>query len=174
VLISSWALGVSQPNLKVFLNVSIIVVGVVIASFGEIKFVWIGFIYQIFGIAFEALRLTMVQRLLSSAEYKMDPLVSLYYFAPVCAAMNFAVALFWEVPKISMAEVYDVGLFTFLLNGLCAFALNVSVVFLVSPGCFILKTHLSFLTIVYRLARHHLSSSPSVAYSRMYSLSLHP
>ncbi|KAK3297671.1 triose-phosphate transporter family-domain-containing protein [Chaetomium fimeti] len=131
VLLSSWALGVSQPNLKVFLNVSIIVVGVVIASIGEIKFVWIGFIYQIAGIIFEALRLTMVQRLLSSAEFKMDPLVSLYYFAPVCAAMNFVVALFWEVPKVSMAEVYDVGLFTFFLNGMCAFLLNVSVVFLI-------------------------------------------
>jgi len=131
VLISSWALGVSQPNLKVFLNVSTIVVGVIIASFGEIKFVWIGFIYQIAGIVFEALRLTMVQRLLSSSEFKMDPLVSLYYFAPVCAAMNFVIALVWEVPKISMSEVYSVGLFTFFLNGLCAFLLNVSVVFLI-------------------------------------------
>ena len=125
----------SQPNLKVFLNVSTIVIGVIIASFGEIKFVWIGFIYQIAGIVFEALRLTMVQRLLSSSEFKMDPLVSLYYFAPVCAAMNFVIALVWEVPKISMSEVYSVGLFTFFLNGLCAFLLNVSVVFLVSPPC---------------------------------------
>lgn len=125
-------LGVAQPNIRVFLNVSVIVVGVIIASIGEIKFVWIGFLYQIAGIIFEALRLTMVQRLLSSAEYKMDPLVSLYYFAPVCAAMNFAVALFWEIPKVSMGEVYNVGLFTFFLNGLCAFLLNVSVVFLVS------------------------------------------
>ncbi|KAL2170506.1 hypothetical protein VTG60DRAFT_4792 [Thermothelomyces hinnuleus] len=131
VLLSSWALGVSQPNLKVFLNVSAIVVGVIIASIGEIKFVWIGFIYQIAGIIFEALRLTMVQRLLSSAEFKMDPLVSLYYFAPVCAAMNFVVALFWEIPKVSMSEIYSVGLFTFFLNGLCAFMLNVSVVFLI-------------------------------------------
>ncbi|KAK4122659.1 TPT-domain-containing protein [Parathielavia appendiculata] len=131
VLLSSWALGVSQPNLKVFLNVSAIVVGVVIASIGEIKFVWIGFIYQIAGIIFEALRLTMVQRLLSSAEFKMDPLVSLYYFAPVCAVMNFVVALFWEIPKVTMSEVYNVGLFMFFLNGMCAFLLNVSVVFLI-------------------------------------------
>jgi hypothetical protein len=128
-------LGVAQPNLRVFLNVSVIVVGVIVASIGEIKFVWIGFIYQIAGIIFEALRLTMVQRLLSSAEYKMDPLVSLYYFAPVCAAMNFAVALVWEIPKVSMGEVYNVGLLTFFLNGLCAFLLNVSVVFLVSFPC---------------------------------------
>lgn len=131
VLLSSWALGVSQPNLKVFLNVSIIVVGVIIASIGEIKFVWIGFIYQIGGVIFEALRLTMVQRLLSSAEFKMDPLVSVYYFAPVCAVINFFVALVWELPKLTMAEVYHVGLFTFFLNGLCAFLLNVSVVLLV-------------------------------------------
>jgi hypothetical protein len=132
VLLSSWALGVSQPNMKVFLNVLIIVVGVIIASFGEIKFVWVGVIFQIAGIIFEALRLTMVQRLLSSAEFKMDPLVSLYYFAPVCAVMNGAVAIFWELPKITMDEVYHVGLFTLFLNGLCAFLLNVSVVFLVS------------------------------------------
>lgn len=131
VLLSSWALGVSQPNLKVFLNVSIIVVGVVIASIGEIKFVMIGFVFQIMGIVFEALRLTMVQRLLSSAEFKMDPLVSLYYFAPVCAAMNFAVALVWEIPKVSVDDFYRVGLFTLFLNGLCAFLLNVSVVFLI-------------------------------------------
>lgn len=132
VLLSSWSMGISQPSLKVFLNVSAIVVGVIIASIGEIKFVMFGFLIQIAGIAFEAIRLTMVQRLLSSAEYKMDPLVSLYYFAPVCATMNFLVAIFWEVPKVSMEEVYHVGLFTFFLNGLVAFLLNVSVVFLVS------------------------------------------
>lgn len=117
--------------MKVFLNVSIIVIGVIIASLGEIKFVWIGFIYQIGGVIFEALRLTMVQRLLSSAEFKMDPLVSVYYFAPVCAVINFFVALVWELPKLTMVEVYHVGLFTFFLNGLCAFLLNVSVVLLV-------------------------------------------
>ncbi|KAI1010555.1 hypothetical protein LB503_005171 [Fusarium chuoi] len=131
VLISGWILGVSAPNLKQFLNVSAIVVGVIIASMGEIHFVTVGVLFQMGGIIFEALRLTMVQRLLSSADYKMDPLVSLYYFAPICAVMNGVVALIWEIPRCSMAEVYHVGLFTFFLNGLCAFLLNVSVVFLV-------------------------------------------
>jgi hypothetical protein len=135
VLISGWILGVSAPNLKQFLNVSAIVVGVIIASMGEIHFVTVGVLFQMGGIIFEALRLTMVQRLLSSADYKMDPLVSLYYFAPICAVMNGVVALIWEIPNCTMAEVYNVGLFTFFLNGLCAFMLNVSVVFLVSfPG----------------------------------------
>jgi hypothetical protein len=132
VLISGWCLGVSKPNLKQFLNVSAIVVGVIVASFGEIHFVLVGVLYQIAGVIFEALRLTMVQRLLSSADFKMDPLVSVYYFAPVCALMNGLVALIWEVPKVTMDEVYHVGLFTFFLNGCCAFMLNVSVVLLVS------------------------------------------
>ncbi|KND94122.1 putative sugar phosphate/phosphate translocator [Tolypocladium ophioglossoides CBS 100239] len=140
VLISGWTLGVTQPNLKQFLNVSAIVVGVIIASFGEIHFVTIGVLYQIGGIIFEALRLTMVQRLLSSADFKMDPLVSLYYFAPICAVMNGVVALIWEFPKVSMADVYNVGLFTFFLNGLCAFMLNVSVVFLIGKTSAVVLT----------------------------------
>lgn len=131
VLLASWAMGVSQPNLKVFLNVMVIVFGVVLASLGEIRFVMIGFLYQLGGIVFEALRLTMVQRLLSSADFKMDPLVSLYYFAPVCATMNLVVALLWEVPKVTMEDFNNVGYPLFFLNGLCAFLLNVSVVFLV-------------------------------------------
>ena len=73
----------------------------------------------------------MVQRLLSSAEFKMDPLVSLYYFAPACATMNFVVALVTEFPKMSLAELSRVGGFVFLANAMVAFALNVSVVFLV-------------------------------------------
>ncbi|RQM05420.1 hypothetical protein DH86_00001961 [Scytalidium sp. 3C] len=83
------------------------------------------------GIVFEAIRLVMVQRLLSSAEFKMDPLVSLYYFAPVCAIMNFVVALFWEIPDLKMADIYAVGITTLFANAGCAFLLNVSVVFLI-------------------------------------------
>lgn len=132
VLLAGWALGTSQPNLKVLFNVSFIVIGVVIASIGEIKFVLIGFLFQLGGIVFEAIRLVLVQQLLSSAEYKMDPLVSLYYFAPVCAVMNGLVSLVFEVPKIHMSHVWNVGLVTLLANAMVAFALNVSVVFLVS------------------------------------------
>lgn len=132
VLLAGWMLGTEKPNMKLLLNVSFIVIGVVIASFGEIKFVLVGFLYQAAGIVFEAIRLTMVQQLLSpESGFKMDPLVSLYYFAPVCAAMNLMVALFWEIPQCSMAEVYRVGFYTLLANAMVAFCLNVSVVFLI-------------------------------------------
>lgn len=131
VLLASWSLGVSPPSLKTLGNVSFIVIGVMIASFGEIKFVLIGVLFQVGGIIFEAIRLVMVQRLLSSAEFKMDPLVSLYYFAPACAAMNAVATLFFEIPKMSMADIYNVGPFILLANAMVAFCLNVSVVFLI-------------------------------------------
>ena len=125
-------MGVQKPDIRVLLNVSVIVLGVIIASIGEIKFVLIGVLFQIGGIVFEAIRLVMVERLLSSAEYKMDPLVSLYYFAPICAVMNFCTALVFEIPRIQLAEIYFVGVWNLLGNACLAFALNVSVVFLAS------------------------------------------
>ena len=124
-------MGINKADLKVLFNVSFIVLGVIIASLGEIRFVLIGVIFQLGGIFFEAVRIVMVERLLSSAEYKMDPLVSLYYFAPVCAIMNFCTALVFEIPRIQMEELYHVGLWTLLANAIVAFALNISVVFLV-------------------------------------------
>ncbi|KAF2240888.1 TPT-domain-containing protein [Trematosphaeria pertusa] len=131
VLIATWSLGVAPPNMKTLGNVSFIVIGVIIASLGEIKFVMIGFLFQCGGIVFEAIRLVMVQRLLSSAEFKMDPLVSLYYYAPACALMNGIVCLFTEFPVLTMEDIWRVGGFTLTANALIAFLLNVSVVFLI-------------------------------------------
>lgn len=133
VLLAGWGVGTEKASMSTLFKVSFIVIGVVIASFGEIDFVLVGFLFQLGGIVFEALRLVMVQKLLSSAEYKMDPLVSLYYFAPLCACMNFCVAAVFEFPRITLDQVYHVGMLALLINACVAFALNVSVVFLVSP-----------------------------------------
>jgi len=132
VLLITWGLGMQPPNLKTLANVSVIVLGVMIASFGEIKFVMVGFLFQVAGVCCEATRLAMVEQLLSGGEFKMDPLVSLYYFAPACATMNFVIFLFLELPKLSMQNILDLGLFTLFANACVAFLLNVAVVFLVS------------------------------------------
>jgi hypothetical protein len=73
----------------------------------------------------------MVQRLLSSAEFKMDPMVSLYYFAPACAVINGVFTLFVEAPKMSMQDIYTLGVGTLVANAFVAFGLNVAVVLLV-------------------------------------------
>ena len=124
-------MGIAPVNLKVLGNVSFIVLGVVIASFGELQFVMVGFLFQVAGIVFEATRLVMVERILSSKEFKMDPLVSLYYYAPACAVMNTLVLIFTELPVLTMSDINRVGGFTLLANASVAFLLNVSVVFLV-------------------------------------------
>lgn len=102
-----------------------------LASFGEIKFVWLGFFFQAGGIFAEAMRVVLIQMLLSSAGQNMDPLISLYYFAPVCAVMNFLVALATEFPSFHLSSISRVGLFTLFLNAILAFLLNASSVFLI-------------------------------------------
>ncbi|KAI0485007.1 triose-phosphate transporter family-domain-containing protein [Xylariaceae sp. FL0804] len=130
-LLSTWAFGMAAPNLKTLFNVSAIVIGVAIASFGELKFDMFGFLVQVGGVIAEAMRLVMVQRLLSSDEFKMDPLVSVYYYAPACAIINGVVTLFVEAPRMTMLDITNLGLFTLIANAFVAFLLNVSVVLLI-------------------------------------------
>ncbi|KAJ5107227.1 sugar phosphate/phosphate translocator [Penicillium angulare] len=139
-LIATWAFGIAPTNFKTLGNVTIIVIGVIIASFGEIQFDMLGFLIQVGGIIFEALRLVMVQRLLSSAEFKMDPLVSLYYYAPACAVTNGVVTLFTDIPRMGMADIYGLGLGTLVANALVAFLLNASVVLLIGKTSAVVLT----------------------------------
>ncbi|OJJ83255.1 uncharacterized protein ASPGLDRAFT_152043 [Aspergillus glaucus CBS 516.65] len=139
-LVATWAFGIAPANLRTLGNVFAIVVGVAIASFGEIKFDMFGFLVQVGGIIFEALRLVMVQRLLSSAEFKMDPLVSLYYYAPACAVTNGVVTLFTELPRMTMADIYGLGMGTLIANAMVAFLLNVSVVLLIGKTSAVVLT----------------------------------
>ncbi|KAK3499972.1 triose-phosphate transporter family-domain-containing protein [Neurospora hispaniola] len=131
VLLTAWVWGVEQPSQSRLINVLFIVFGVGLASFGEIAFSLTGFLFQLGGIVFEAMRLIMIQVLLKGDGQKMDPLVSLYYFAPVCASMNFVVALFTEFRSFNIADLYNTGLWCLLLNAVVAFMLNISSVCLI-------------------------------------------
>lgn len=131
VLFTSWAFGVAEPNLAKFVNILVIVVGVAIASFGEVNFSMIGFIYQVLGIVFEAIRLVMIQVMLTAEGMKMDPLVALYYYAPVCAIFNIIVALFTEASTFKYEDLARTGFTMLILNASVAFMLNIASVFLV-------------------------------------------
>ena len=129
--------------------------GVALASHGELRFNLIGFITQAAAVAvsharlfvyncilivwlqFEASRLVMIQVLLHNL--KMDPLVSLHYYAPVCAGINLillpfteGLAPFYELPKLGAAILIS--------NATVAFLLNVAAVFLVSAGSGLMLT----------------------------------
>ncbi|KAB2579607.1 hypothetical protein BFW01_g4925 [Lasiodiplodia theobromae] len=127
-LLVTWALGQAQPNVSKLYQVVFIVIGVFIASVGEIKFDLFGFLIQMSGVGFEATRLVLVQRVLSAPEFKMDPLVSLYYYAPATVLTNALPTLIFEYPKLTGAELAKVGFFTLIANASVAFMLNFAVV----------------------------------------------
>ncbi|KAJ3201021.1 hypothetical protein HDU67_001657 [Dinochytrium kinnereticum] len=129
VLFAGYLLRVEKYDPVILGKVSIIVLGVMLASYGEFEFVLLGVILQSLGIAAEATRLVLVQQLLKG--YNMDPLVSLYYFAPICAAINAAAFVFVESSEFSMAALQGVGAPVLLINCMVAFLLNVAVVFLI-------------------------------------------
>lgn len=158
VLLVGYAFGTDSWHAGTFGNVCVIVFGVMLASYGELAFSLTGFLYQLGGLVFESIRLIMVQKLLNPVNatplpgsdeeaqaredvgkdtvveqpnYKMDPLVSLYYYAPVCAVMNILVALVVEVPTFDSRDLAKVGVFTVIGNAAVAFLLNVASVFLI-------------------------------------------
>ncbi|KAM4064443.1 triose-phosphate transporter family protein [Hirsutella rhossiliensis] len=122
--------------------VLVIVAGVAIASAGEIEFSLTGFIYQVGGIIFEAIRIVLIEVMLSDKSHrpKIDPLVSLYYYAPICAVMNFLVAIPTELPTFQWQDVTQVGFSVFFLNALAAFMLNVASVFLIGKTSGLIMT----------------------------------
>ncbi|EWZ02210.1 hypothetical protein FOYG_01572 [Fusarium oxysporum NRRL 32931] len=130
-LVASWVWGVAQPDSKTFGNIMLIVAGVAISSFGEIEFSWWGFIFQLCGTIAEAVRVVMIQVMLSAEGLRMDPLVGLYYYAPVCTLMNMVVVLFSEGPRFKWEDAAQAGYGVLLANACLAFFLNVISVFLI-------------------------------------------
>jgi len=131
VLFFSWVWGVANPTLAQLLTILVIVFGVGLASFGEIQFSWLGFFFQIAGTVFEAVRLVMIQVMLSAEGLRMDPLVGLYYYAPVCAVMNLFIAWASEGPSFKLEDAAHAGWGMLFLSAVVAFMLNVASVFLI-------------------------------------------
>lgn len=73
----------------------------------------------------------MIQILLSDEGQRMDPLVSLYYSAPVCAVMNFLVAWRTEWAGFQFGEISRSTCAALVLNAAVGFMLNVSIFVLV-------------------------------------------
>jgi drug/metabolite transporter (DMT)-like permease len=142
-LIVSWLWGQENPSRQTVYKILVIVLGVLLASAGEIRFSTLGFLFSLGGLVFESLRVVMVKSLISGgssaaaggcggAAENMDPLVSLYYYAPVCALTNLLVAFAVERHEFRWSAVSQVGFGVLSLNALVAFFLNVASVMLVS------------------------------------------
>jgi uncharacterized membrane protein len=90
-----------------------------------------GFIFQMCCTVAEAVRVVMIQVMLSAEGLRMDPLVGLYYYAPVCTLMNLVVVFFSEGPRFKWEDAASAGYGMLFANACLAFILNVISVFLV-------------------------------------------
>ncbi|KAL0578225.1 hypothetical protein V5O48_003762 [Marasmius crinis-equi] len=131
ILLISWVIRIQEPSKRLAAIVVMISFGVALASQGELRFNLFGFIVQAAAVAFEASRLVMIQLLLHGL--KMDPLVSLHYYAPVCAILNLLALPFTE----GLAPFYElarIGPLVLISNAAVAFLLNIAAVFLVGAA----------------------------------------
>ncbi|RAL03108.1 uncharacterized protein BO80DRAFT_462857 [Aspergillus ibericus CBS 121593] len=136
-LLTSWAWHVTPPTLESFLNILLIALSIGLAVAGEVQFSGLGVLYQLASLIFDANRLVMIQVLLSSSSahdgggQKMDPLVTLYYSAPVCAFTNFLIAFYTELRAFRWGVVSETGVGVLLANAAVGFMLNVSIFVLI-------------------------------------------
>ncbi|PRP84490.1 hypothetical protein PROFUN_08075 [Planoprotostelium fungivorum] len=129
VLFISIFLGVKKFSTRLFVIVSLVSTGLVIATVSESQFIPMGYLVQAIAIMLDATRLTLIQRL--TQVVKLGPVVSLYYFAPVCLAFNTLPLLLKEGTAPITLLASQVGVHMLIGSAFIAFLLNVSVVFLV-------------------------------------------
>ncbi|KAB8067950.1 integral membrane protein [Aspergillus leporis] len=130
-LLVSWSWGVATPSMEVLVNILVITASVGLAVSGEIQFSILGIFFQLASLVCDANRLVMMQILLSDDGQKMDPLVSLYYTAPVCAVMNSLIAWNTELRSFNWSVIPNTGYLTLLSNAVVGFMLNVSIFILI-------------------------------------------
>lgn len=137
ILLISFAFKIKEPNSRLIGIVLLISIGCSLAAYGELHFELFGFLCQCAALAFEASRLVMIEILLHGL--KMDPIVSLHYYAPVCAVINACIIPFTEGLE-PFYNLHRVGLLVLFTNAGIAFALNVAAVFLISVGSGLILT----------------------------------
>lgn len=130
-LLMGCILGLEHLTSMKCLKMLVIMVGIVMAGAAEASFSFQGILFQILSILFESARIILIQFLISGTGLHMDPLVSLYYFAPVCAFTSFMLSYLLGWSSFEWTHAVEVGFWMLLLNAVIAFLLNVSSVLLI-------------------------------------------
>eukprot|EP00878_Enallax_costatus_P023886 GHUV01025445.1.p1 GENE.GHUV01025445.1~~GHUV01025445.1.p1 ORF type:complete len:307 (+),score=73.54 GHUV01025445.1:988-1908(+) len=134
VYASGCVVGTEQFRPAVALNMALIAFGVVVCALGEVNLVVLGLLEQLAALGFEAMRLTLVQVLINSKGYNMNPLQSLYYVSPACLVSLLPLFCVVEYPRVIAAQAAQEIHFNapvLLANALAAFALNLAVFLLI-------------------------------------------
>jgi drug/metabolite transporter (DMT)-like permease len=76
------AFGLEEMSYKMLAIMSVISVGVIVASIGEITIIWVGVVYQMGGVVAEALRLIFIEIFLKKKGVKLNLISMMYYVSP--------------------------------------------------------------------------------------------
>uniref|UniRef100_J3MQ56 Sugar phosphate transporter domain-containing protein n=1 Tax=Oryza brachyantha TaxID=4533 RepID=J3MQ56_ORYBR len=126
------AFGLEEMSCKMLAIMSVISVGVIVASFGEITISWVGVVYQMGGVVAEALRLIFIEIFLKKKGVRLNLISMMYYVSPCSALCLFIPWLFLEKPKMDESVSWNFPPFTLFLNCMCTFILNLSVFLVIS------------------------------------------
>lgn len=76
------AAGLEAMSCKMFSIMSVISIGVVVASYGEISISWVGVVYQMGGVVGEASRLIFMEIFVKKKGVRLNPISMMYYVSP--------------------------------------------------------------------------------------------
>lgn len=133
ILLCLVAFKVEIPQRAVVIAVSLISIGTMVSSVGELKFSWTGFLLQSIADLFEGSRLVLTQILLSNNG--LTPIESLYFIYPATAVSQFFMVVLYEQSAITDPVNWKVALDNWYLFVL-AIILGIAVNFV---GIFVIK-----------------------------------
>ncbi|KAL1510812.1 hypothetical protein AB1Y20_007096 [Prymnesium parvum] len=134
VLLVSFALRLEKPNGTLVACILIISAGIFLACATQVELSSLGLALQMLAVIAEALRLGLVNLLLTSRGVRFTPVAFLYYAAPLCALALLAPWAVSELPQLSehrFRAVRKVGCLTLLANASVAFILNLATMALI-------------------------------------------
>lgn len=112
----------SSTSFAVFLVIS----GLVMSSWGEVEFTWIGFILIMAATWCDAIRLALTKLLLSSEHsVRLDPMSALYYSSATMMGLLMVYLLMDNFQGVTLAKLWRLK-FVLLCNALLAFSLNLT------------------------------------------------
>jgi hypothetical protein len=124
VYIAGCFLGTQEWSMPKIASLFIITLGLVITSWGELNFSWLGFTMQVTALVTEGLRINIIELRMKSAGYKLNALSSVQVFAPLVCLLLFICALFIDRAAFDMEQIDAIGKWIFLANASVAFLLN--------------------------------------------------
>ena len=118
-------------NSTKMLNMTILTVGIAIASYGEVNFHAFGFLLLLLSIGAEAIRLVSIQVLLASSDIKLNSVTTLYYVSPACVIFLVPPFVYLELPSLLGSQDIHLNPMVLLSSAVLAFGLNISVYLLI-------------------------------------------